>query len=228
MAAVNEQNRQDELPEVEMGIGIHTGQVVVGNIGSAERMKYGVVGSHVNLTSRIQSYTIGGQILVSETTRQEVGTDSQDRQADGGEAKGIEHPVILFEVLGIGRPHQLLLPETSEPLVSLPQEIPLRYQIVEASQFDGGMHNGTLTKVSRKEAEAHLESPVPALSNLKMRLLGADGQELPGAFYGKVLGAAPGDNSGFTVRFTSVPPEIEARLRELTATPAVAAALAAN
>ena len=77
MAAINEQNREDDLPEIEMGIGVHTGQVVVGNIGSPERMKYGVVGSHVNLTSRIQSYTTGGQILISETTRQEVGRSSR-------------------------------------------------------------------------------------------------------------------------------------------------------
>lgn len=69
MAEVNDQNGQEDLPEVEMGIGIHTGQVVLGNIGSPERMKYGVVGRHVNLASRIQSYTTGGQILISETTR---------------------------------------------------------------------------------------------------------------------------------------------------------------
>jgi adenylate cyclase len=56
-----------------MGIGLHTGPVVVGNIGSLERMKYGVVGSHVNLTSRIQSFTTGGQILVSDIARREVG-----------------------------------------------------------------------------------------------------------------------------------------------------------
>ena len=73
MESINEENLKDDLPEVEMGIGIHTGQVVLGNIGSAERMKYGVVGSHVNLTSRIQSYTIGGQVLISEATLQEVG-----------------------------------------------------------------------------------------------------------------------------------------------------------
>jgi len=66
MAEVNAHNRQDDMPEVEMGIGIHTGQVVVGNIGSPERMKYGVVGSHVNVAARIQSCTTGGQILVSD------------------------------------------------------------------------------------------------------------------------------------------------------------------
>jgi adenylate cyclase len=61
MATINEKNRLDGLPAVEMGIGLHTGQVIVGNIGSTERLKYGVVGSHVNLTSRIQSFTVGGR-----------------------------------------------------------------------------------------------------------------------------------------------------------------------
>ncbi|MCK9911913.1 adenylate/guanylate cyclase domain-containing protein, partial [Microbacteriaceae bacterium K1510] len=50
MSTVNEQNRRLGLPDLAMGIGIHTGQVVVGNIGSARRMKYGVIGSSVNLT----------------------------------------------------------------------------------------------------------------------------------------------------------------------------------
>lgn len=102
MASVNEQNRSDGLPEIEMGIGLHTGEVVVGNIGSPERMKYGVVGSHVNLTSRIQSHTIGGQILISEAVRREVGlrlrlgTEMQVR------AKGFDQPIVLSEVLGVG------------------------------------------------------------------------------------------------------------------------------
>ena len=57
MATVNAENRRAGLPDIDMGIGVHTGEVVVGNIGSHKRTKYGVVGSHVNLTSRVQSYT---------------------------------------------------------------------------------------------------------------------------------------------------------------------------
>ena len=92
MDEVNAENRKEDLPQVEMGIGLHTGQVVVGNIGSPERMKYGVVGSHVNLTSRIQACTTGGQILVSETTRQELGDKPKIGQADRGEGKGGRAP----------------------------------------------------------------------------------------------------------------------------------------
>ena len=60
MEAINEHNRASGLPQIEMGIGLNTGEVVVGNIVSLERAKYGMVGSHVNLTARIESYTVGG------------------------------------------------------------------------------------------------------------------------------------------------------------------------
>jgi PAS domain S-box-containing protein len=105
MDDLNAENRKEDLPEVEMGIGLQTGQVVVGNIGSPERMKYGVVGSHVNLTSRIQACTTGGQILISETTRQELGNKLKIGKQMEVRAKGIEHPVVLFEALGIGGRH---------------------------------------------------------------------------------------------------------------------------
>ena len=66
-------NRAEGLPEVEMGIGLNTGDVAVGNIGSRTRAKYGVVGGAVNLAARIESYTTGGQVLISQSTLDEAG-----------------------------------------------------------------------------------------------------------------------------------------------------------
>jgi PAS domain S-box-containing protein len=215
MDSVNEQNQQEDLPEVEMGIGIHTGPVVVGNVGSAERMKYGVVGSHVNLTSRIQSYSTGGQILISDTARREVGHILKTGTRMEVKAKGFERPVTLYEALGIGRPHKLYLPEMRETAVSLAEEVPFRYEIVEANHLGGESYKGTLTKLSPKGAEVRLEKSVPILSNLKMHILGTEGQEIAGASYAKVVGAVPGSTTAFSIRFTSSSPEIETFLRVL-------------
>jgi adenylate cyclase len=213
---VNAASRTENLPELEMGIGLHTGQVVVGNIGSPERMKYGVVGSHVNLTSRIQGCTTGGQILISETTRRELGDKLKIGKQMEVRAKGVELPIVLFEILGIKGTHKLSLAETADALVALKDEIPIRYEVVESSQVGGALSQGFLTKVSSKRAEARLKNPVAPLSNLKMHLVGDGGEQIPGTLYGKVVGAVPGSPICFSIRFTSVPPGIETLLAELT------------
>jgi PAS domain S-box-containing protein len=209
MAEVNEQNRQDGLPDVEMGIGVHTGRVVVGNIGSPERMKYGVVGSHVNLTSRIQSFTLGGQILISEPTRKEVDSLLRIGKQMEIKAKGFEKPVPLCEIRGIGGKYKLLLPEIKDALVALPQEIPLRYTVVEGDHLSGVTFEGSFLKLSAKGAEAHLENAVAPLSNIKMHLIDGNGEEIPGTLYGKVVEKLSESSTVFSVRFTSIPPEVE-------------------
>jgi PAS domain S-box-containing protein len=208
MESINEQNELEDLPEIEMGIGVHTGQVIVGNIGSPERMKYDVIGSQVNLTSRIQSCTTGGQILISETTRQEVGRILKIGRQMEVKAKGVEHPVTLFEALGVGGSHKLLLSNATEELVLLNSGIPLRYEIVEASQLGHEAYKGMLTKLSRKAAEATLEHPVANLTNIKLHLT-QDGRDIPGALYAKVIDVVPGGSNAFSIRFTSVSPEVD-------------------
>ena len=59
---------QQGLPALEMGIGMNSGLCVVGNMGSQTRIKYGVVGQAVNLAARLESFTVGGQVLISEMT----------------------------------------------------------------------------------------------------------------------------------------------------------------
>ena len=65
---VNRINRSRGLPEVEMGIRVATGEVIVGNLGSEKHSKHTAIGSAVNLASRIQGYTLGGEVLVSDAT----------------------------------------------------------------------------------------------------------------------------------------------------------------
>ena len=101
LKAVNRQNRERGLPEIAMGIGINTGEVVVGNIGSERRAKYGVVGSAVNLAARIESCTSGGQILISDTTLRDADSAVQVSQSMQIHPKGFTEMITVHEVCGL-------------------------------------------------------------------------------------------------------------------------------
>ncbi len=110
MDKVNERIRRLGGPTLQMGIGLNTGEVVVGNIGSAQRAKYGVVGHNVNLASRIQAVAAGGEVLISETTLGLV----RPLLALGREQvflpKGIDRPLKVYAVRAISGPYSVSLP----------------------------------------------------------------------------------------------------------------------
>jgi class 3 adenylate cyclase/CheY-like chemotaxis protein len=213
MAAVNERHRKAGLPEVEMGIALNTGPVVVGNIGSERRAKYGVVGSHVNLTSRIESYTVGGQILISDATRAAAGADVELGRPIAIQAKGFDEPVTAFSLLGIGGDYALRLPRRDETLVPLSRELPVRFSVVEGKRIGDARQIGAFVRLSAGGAELRCSEPLPQpFTNLLMHLQGPAGEDLPGKLYGKVGdGVAP--SGGVLLRFTSVPPDVGRRLK---------------
>jgi adenylate cyclase len=218
MAQVNAQNCVEGLPEVEMGVGIHTGEVVVGNIGSDKRAKYGVVGSHVNLTARIESYTVGGQVLISEVTRQEIGPLVQVAEKLEVEAKGVDRPITIYHARGIGGKYNLFLPETTATLVPLRQALPLQFTLLEGKYLGDTVFTGRLVRLSAKDGEVHSDHAVESWSNIKIQLMSNDGDELPGDLYGKVMGALAEDQPGFAVHFTSIPPRVATFFEYLLAT----------
>lgn len=98
---VNAYTRENNLPELAMGIGINTGIAVIGNIGSDKRQQYTAIGCAVNLSSRIQSLTSGGQILISEHTLNDTGNCLMIKNHSSVQVKGFDDPVKIYEVEGI-------------------------------------------------------------------------------------------------------------------------------
>ncbi len=107
MQAVNELNHQSGLPDLATGIGINTGEVIVGNIGSEQRAKYGVVGHNVNFAARIESFTEGGQILVSDRTVEACAGLLEIRGEKSVRPKGFDENVRIHDICGIGGAYQI-------------------------------------------------------------------------------------------------------------------------
>jgi adenylate cyclase len=97
--AVARQNGTDsQFPPLQMGIGLHVGEVVVGNIGSETRAKYGIVGAAVNLTNRIQAQAQGGEVVISEATYHQIPEELVIRRSFRATLKGIQEPTDLYVV----------------------------------------------------------------------------------------------------------------------------------
>jgi adenylate cyclase len=88
----------DQEEELAIGMGISTGYVTVGNIGSSARLEYTVVGNHVNVASRLASRAAGGQILVSERTLVAVRDLVDAREIDQVELEGVHRPIKIYEI----------------------------------------------------------------------------------------------------------------------------------
>ncbi len=98
MLSINDELRAEGFPEIGVGIGLHTGEVIVGYIGSERRSEYTAIGDTVNTASRLESNAKGGEILVSEVTAKAAQSRYNLVPRDAISVKNREQPVPLFEI----------------------------------------------------------------------------------------------------------------------------------
>jgi len=221
MEEINALNEADGLPHLEMGIAVNTGAVVVGNIGSEKRTKYSVVGAHVNFTSRIESYALGGEVLISEDSYQRVKDLVDIRDKVQVQMKGIPGTSTIYDIKSIHGPYDIALKEKSQTLIPLADKIPVHVYRMSEKIVTGATGRAWITQLSETSAILDYEGELEAWEDVRLNLLDEQLAEMPGKIYGKVTAVQPAGEMlhEAAIRFTSVSPELAQIILKVT-TPA--------
>jgi|GEM_PF-5804552 len=204
MAEVNRRLAARGLPAMEMTAAVNTGEVIVGVIGSEKRAKYGVVGSPVNLTSRIQTLAAPGEVLVSEATREAAGGTVEIAATRQALLKGFVAPIDIHVVAAADG---LRVPQPDAAMAPLSSPAAFSMATVDGKQISTREVRGTLLRASATRGAARLDGVPPAArSDVRLTLDAAPASPV----YAKLLERNADDE--VTLRFAAVPPEVAALL----------------
>jgi len=146
---------------MEMGIGINTGDVILGNIGSEKRAKYGVVGENVNLCGRIESFTVGGQVLISQNTRSKI-PEFVSRSEMEIYPKGVSIPIKIYEVASVGK---VILNVSEQVFTKLEKPVSIDLIVMDGKFASNNAVKANILEISQREAI--LDVNMPKSSNVK-------------------------------------------------------------
>jgi len=196
---LNNDNEARGLPPMEMGIGLNSGTCVAGNMGSTMRIKYGVVGHAVNLGARIESFTVGGQVLISESTYKTVKDLYVTRGPFEVWGKGVGEAIRLWEVRGAKGESSQDLPPTVPGLTKLAHPFAVRFKVMRGKQIGKEIYEAHLVRLGPSGSEMRADMEMPVFSTLQILFQGGSGKEVP--VDGKVIEAEASAGT-FIVRFS--------------------------
>jgi adenylate cyclase len=216
MERLNRRCAQRGDPMLYIGIAINTGPVMAGSFGSSVYNEYTVIGDAVNLTARMEAYSLRGQILLSETTQAQV----QDRIEIGSvnevSVKGKSEPIALYELNAINYPRRIEVPRTEirkSPRVQV--DLPLALRRVESKRILTESFHGRANDLGYYGMNADLPIILSPYTEVLINVVPAFGTDTYGDVYARVLRAHSIGDDGYrtNLEFTGLGTPGHARLK---------------
>lgn len=216
MVKFNQDQRQRGLAELGIGIGINRGEVVVGNIGSEKRAKYSAIGSAINTAYRIESYTVGGQILIGPSVYQSISSGLEIKGTISARFKGLPEPMTLYDVAEIKGRYKLSLPQKKDEVYTqLDPPLTIRCFPIEGKSVSDNAINGRMIRLGQSSAEIILEENLSKHTNVLIRIDHIGDQQISD-IYAKILPNEKPESSGtkkrIGIEFTWVPEDAKSFL----------------
>jgi adenylate cyclase len=203
-------------PELYMGIGINTGNVIAGVLGSEIYSARTVIGEDVNLAARIEAFCLRGQVLVSDSTFEPCRGFVESGEPMEVYVKGRERGLVLREVYGIPSADKKVPRRERRRSPRVPVRFPFSYQVL-ANDVVSQMHaRGTILDIGYRGLLVELERELGLFEELKLDL------DLPligyrtSDVYGRIVNTKRIDGRNrFGVEFTSISAETSNNIRRL-------------
>jgi len=186
---LNKALEEEGIPTLKMGIGINTGTVIVGNIGSKIRAKYGIVGMPVNTASRIESLTVGGQVLIGEPTYRLIASLVEVDPPQTVMMKGLQEPLVCFPVKAIHPPYGVRLTEKPNKTRRVDIQLPVTGWVVDGKEITETAIEGKTLNVDEDSWRVELASNIDPLTDLKLQINFCTEAHCFAPIYAKVLHA---------------------------------------
>ena len=213
MDAMNREHREAGLPELYLGIGLHSGRVTAGVVGSALYSARTVIGEDVNLAARIEAFGLRGQILASQATCALCAGFADTGNALEVFVKGHDGAITLREVHGIPSLGKRVPRQQRRRSPRVRVHIPFSYQVLANDVISQVRARGTILDVGYGGVQIELERELGLFEELKLDV------QLPFSgyratdLYGRIVNAT--GRYRFGVEFTALGEETSRNLRQL-------------